>query len=98
MMKKNEYNALLRSDFTAFVEHSFYELNHQTEYLFNWHIAVIADVLEECRAGKLKRLIINVPPRSLKSHMASIAFPAFLLGQNPSADIICASYAQDLAD
>jgi len=98
MMKKNEYNALLRSDFTAFVEHSFYELNHQTEYLFNWHIAVIADALEECRIGKLKRLIINVPPRSLKSHMASVAFPAFLLGQNPSAEIVCASYAQDLAD
>jgi len=98
MMTRNEYKALLRSDFTSFVEHSFYELNHQTQYLFNWHIAVIADALEECRTGKLKRLIINVPPRSLKSHMASIAFPAFLLGQNPSAQIICASYAQDLAD
>ena len=93
-----ELQVLLRLDFAAFVERSFYELNPQTEYLHNWHIEVIADLLEQCRLGTLRRLIINVPPRSLKSHMASIAFPAYLLGHNPSAQIICASYAQDLAD
>jgi predicted phage terminase large subunit-like protein len=93
-----ELQAFLRSDFAAFVERSFYELNPQTRYLHNWHIEVIAEALEQCRAGKLRRLIINVPPRSLKSHMASVAFPAYLLGHNPSAQIICASYAQDLAD
>jgi len=43
-------------------------------------------------------LIINVPPRSLKSHCATVAFPAFLFGHNPSAQIICASYGQDLAN
>jgi hypothetical protein len=32
------------------------------------------------------------------SRHASVAFPAYLLGQNPSAQIICASYAQDLSD
>ena len=73
-------------------------LNPQTEYLHNWHIDVVADALDQCRTGKLKRLIINLPPRSLKSHMASIAFPAYLLGHKPSTQIICASYAQDLAD
>ena len=38
-----------------------------------------------------------MPPRSLKSHAAAVAFPAFILGHNPSAQIICASYGQDLA-
>ena len=61
-------------------------------------IEVIADRLEGCRIGKFKRLIICVPPRSLKSLSASVAFPAWLLGHNPSEQIICASYAQDLAD
>lgn len=97
-MSKAEFQAVLRLDFAAFVERSFCELNPQTEYLHNWHIDVIADALEQCRTGKLRRLIINVPPRSLKSHMASIAFPAYLLGHDPSSQIICASYAQDLAD
>ena len=46
----------------------------------------------------MRRLIVNVPPRSLKSHLASIAFPACILGHKPTAQIICASYAQDLAE
>src|SRR3984957_2842138 len=97
-MTKAEFQALLRLDPVAFVEGSFYVLNPQTSYLHNWHIEVIADRLELCRTGQLRRLIINLPPRSLKSHMASIAFPAYLLGHDPSAQILCVSYGQDLAD
>ena len=93
-----ELQAVLRTDFVAFVERSFYELNPETAYLHNWHIEVIASALEECRLGKLRRLIINVPPRSLKSQMTSISFVAWLMGHNPGAQIICASYSQDLAD
>lgn len=95
---KEEYQAVVRNDFVAFVERGFRELNPQTEYQHNWHIDVIAEALEQCRTGKLQRLIIDVPPRSLKSHMTSISFVAWLLGHNPAAQIICASYAQDLAD
>jgi len=93
----NEYCALLRSDFNAFIERSFAELNPATHFLSNWHIELIAAELEACRRGETKRLIINVPPRSLKSHCASIAFPAWLLGHDPSAQIIVASYGQELA-
>ena len=98
MVAKEELEALIRLDFALFVERSFAELNPQTKFYHNWHIEVVSDALEQCRTGKLKRLIINLPPRSLKSHMASIAFPAFLLGHDPSAQVICASYAQDLSD
>jgi hypothetical protein len=93
-----QYKTFLRQDLCTFIERSFRELNPQTEYLPNWHIEVIAAELEKCRRGETKRLIINLPPRSLKSHCASIAFPAFLLGHNPAAQIICASYGQQLAD
>jgi hypothetical protein len=44
------------------------------------------------RQGKIRRLIINLPPRHLKSLMASIAFPAWCLGHDPSAQILCVSY------
>ena len=97
-MTKRELDAFVRRDLTLFIERSFSELNPQTQYLHNWHVDVVADALEQCQNGKLKRLIINLPPRSLKSHMASITFPAYLLGHKPSSQIICASYAQDLAD
>jgi len=59
---------------------------------------IIAAELEACFRGETTRLIINVPPRSLKSQAASVAFPAWLLGQKPGAQIICASYGQDLAN
>jgi hypothetical protein len=92
-LRLDEYHVLLRHDFYAFLERSFYELNAGAEFLHNWHIELIASELEACLRGETKRLIINVPPRSLKSHCASVAFPAYLLGHNPRAQIICASYA-----
>jgi hypothetical protein len=59
---------------------------------------VVTSALEACRRGEITRLIINQPPRSLKSLSASVAFPAYLLGHDPCAQIICASYGQDLAN
>src|SRR5215472_8065752 len=64
----------------------------------SWYHEVIAAKLMAVRQGRIKRLIINLPPRHLKSLMASIAFPAWCLGHDPSAQILCVSYAQDLAD
>ena len=93
-----QYRAALRNDFCTFTERSFLEINPATDFARNWHINVIAHELELCRLGQTRRLIINLPPRSLKSHCASIAFPAWLMAHNPSAQVICASYAQDLAD
>jgi predicted phage terminase large subunit-like protein len=94
----SEYDAVLRSDLSFFAQRCFAELNPQTAFATNWHIDVIAAKLAAVRDGKIRRLIINLPPRNLKSLMASIAFPAWCLGHDPSARILCVSYAQDLAD
>src|SRR5712671_76036 len=93
-----DYMAILRRDLMSFIERSFYELNPQTELLLAPHIELIAAKLEACRRGEINRLIINLPPRQLKSHCASVAFPAWYLAHHPAAHIICASYGQDLAD
>jgi len=93
-----EYNLILQQDFMSFIERVFYELNPQTKFLMNGYLQVIASKLANCLNGKTKRLIINVPPRHLKSICASVAFPAFLLGHKPSAGIVCVSYSQPLAD
>ncbi len=98
MTDQEQVDAAVRRDFYSFLMRSFIELNPQTAPSENWHIEVMADYLERCRRGEIKRLIINLPPRSLKSHCASIAFPAWIMAHNPSAQVICASYAQDLAD
>src|SRR5438128_2225089 len=98
IVTKREYAALLRNDLLGFIHLSFLELNPTTEFKNNWHLEVIAHELELVRRGINRRLIINVPPRSLKSHCASVSFAAWLLGHEPSAQIICASYAQDLSN
>lgn len=98
MISTAEYQSFLRQDFMTFIERSFSELNPQTELLTAAYIEVMADKLESCRKGEIKRLILNLPPRYLKSHCASIAFAAWLLGHRPSTQIICASYGQSLAN
>jgi hypothetical protein len=97
-LSPREYEVILRSDLGWFAERCFSELNPQAAFLPNWHIEVIAAKLTAVREGKIRRLIINLPSRHLKSLIASIAFPAWCLGHDPSAQILCVSYAQDLAD
>src|SRR5882672_5563908 len=92
------YKEILRLDLGYFAQHCFCEMNPQAAFLPNWHLEVIAAKLTAVREGKIRRLIINLPPRHLKSLMASIAFPAWCLGHDPSAQILCCSYGQDLAD
>ena len=97
-LTRAEYETLLRQDFSTFAARCFHDLNPQAELAMNWHLEVIAAKLTAVREGKIRRLIINLPPRHLKSLLASIAFPAWCLGHDPSAQILCVSYAQDLAD
>ena len=97
-LSRAEYQALSRKDLGLFTARCFQDLNPQTDLAMNWHLRVIAAKLTEVRQGKIRRLIINLPPRHLKSLMASIAFPAWFLGLDPSVQILCVSYAQDLAD
>jgi hypothetical protein len=93
-----EYDALLRGDFAAFAERAFHELYPRSRFRMNWHLQVIAALLAAVRDGRIRRLAINLPPRHLKSLLASVAFPAWMLGHEPSAEILCVSYTQDLAD
>ena len=75
-----EYDAILRSEFWFFAQRCFAELNPQTAFATNWHLEVIAAALTAVREGRIRRLIINLPPRHLKSLMASIALPGLVSG------------------
>jgi len=61
------------------------------------HVEALCHAIEATQRGGSRRLIITLPPRALKSTIASIAFPALILGQDPSKKILVASYGQDLA-
>jgi hypothetical protein len=92
------YEAMLRADFAAFAHRAFCELNPRAAFAMNWHCEAIAAKLTAVYQRRVGRLMICVPPRYLKSLLASVAFPAWCLGHDPSLQCLCVSYAQDLAD
>src|SRR5258708_26287357 len=97
-LTRREFDLWVRNDFYSFLQLCFHSLNPQTKFLPSWYLQVVAAKLEACRLGKSRRLIINVPPRYLKSTAASVAFVAWYLGHSPAGQIICVSYAQDFAE
>lgn len=89
--------ALLRQDLSAFVQKAFATLEPGTAYRHNWHVDHLCWQLTRVARGELRRLIITVPPRSMKSITVSVGFTAWLMGHDPAKRIICVSYAEDLA-
>src|SRR5205085_54532 len=89
--------ALLRTDLRSFIQKSFQTILPGTAYLHNWHIDAIIHQLMRVKAGEISRLLINQPPRSLKSICVSVAYVAWLLGHDPTRRIIVVSYANELA-
>ena len=94
---KKVFLAALAMDFGVFLRQAFDTVCGGKEYLNNWHIEAIIYSLRMAIEGKCPRLIINLPPRHLKSFIVSVALPAFLLGRDPSVKIICVSYSDELA-
>ena len=89
-------DAALRQDFVTFIQKTFNTVSPGDAYLHAPYIEAIAWHLRQCLEGKTKRLVITMPPRSLKSICASVALPAWALGRDPTSRIICASYSSDL--
>ncbi len=97
MNEQRILDALLRTYFSAFVEKCFSEVEQGQPYVHNWHVDAIAYQLTRVRAGEVRRLIVNIPPRHLKSLIVTIAYTAWLLGHDPAQKIICISHSHDLA-
>jgi predicted phage terminase large subunit-like protein len=81
----------------CFILRSFYTLNSGAYFIDNWHIDLIIRYLHAVEQKQIRRLIINLPPRSLKSTIISAAWPAWLLARHPDSRIIVASYSQGLS-
>ena len=97
MSDKRVTQAILRNNLAMFIARSQMVLQPHKPYIHGPHIEAIAHQLERCMRGDIRFLIINLPPRYLKSVCCSIAFPAFLLGHNPHLGITCLSYGETLA-
>jgi predicted phage terminase large subunit-like protein len=89
--------ALLRNHFSMFLRFAVREIGGEGELQWNFHLDAIIHQLERVRKGDNLRLIITIPPRHLKSIML-IAWEAWMIGRNPAAKFICASYGADLSE
>jgi predicted phage terminase large subunit-like protein len=69
----------------------------RSQYITTKHNRVIAAALEQVEAGKIRRLIINVPPRHGKSQLSSRLFPAWFMGRHPAESLILATYSDKLS-
>lgn len=98
MTRFNPYQLMYRTHFDIFAELAFEVLHPRDQLLKNWHIGVVAEQLNRFMAGTINRLIINLPPRSLKSFLTSIAMPAFLIGKKPLLRILILAGTADLAN
>jgi predicted phage terminase large subunit-like protein len=92
-----DIHAAARLDFWAFVELTFPVLHGGKDLVFAPYMDVLACVLESCARREKRRIIVNLPPRHLKSMLISILYVAWRLGQDPGLKFICVSYGDDLA-
>lgn len=67
------------------------------QYIFGEWQDQLFDALDRVNRGKLKRLMVFMPPRTGKSELISKRFPTFLLGNDPKRKVVCASYNERLA-
>ena len=95
--ERRAFDAALRDHFPSFLRKVFDTLSPGQKFEGGWVIDAMAHHVESIQSGEERRLIVNLPPRSLKSITFSVALPAFLLGLNPRLRIICVSYSGDLA-
>lgn len=80
-----------------FVRMAWHILEPADQYMHNWHIDVICEHLEAISHGELLRLLINQPPRTMKSLLCNVFWPAWDWIETPSRRWLTASYAQDLS-
>ena len=75
--------AVMAENLTSFTEFAFSVVRPGVLFKPNWHFEAVTDKLAQVASGEVRRLIINLPPRNLKSLCASVALPAWFLGHSP---------------
>lgn len=83
--------------FDEFVEQAWHIIEPGRPFVGGWHLDAICDHLTAVYNGDIKRLLVNMPPRHGKSSLISVLWSAWLLLNNPSIRLLCASYALNLA-
>lgn len=82
---------------THFLKQAWSQVEPSYKYIHNWHIDVMSEHLEAVRHSQIQQLVINIPPRCMKSLECAVMFPAWCWTTMPSDKFLFASYAQNLS-
>jgi predicted phage terminase large subunit-like protein len=105
LLLESEYLAILEAEdyvrgeksLSHFIRAAWSILEPQTPYLHNWHVDCMSEYLEAVELGQIRRLIMNIPPRYMKSIEVSVCYPAWVWIRNPAMRFICGSFSESLS-
>ena len=82
-----------------FIKQAWHVLEPSQPYIHGWHMEVLCDHLEACTEGTITRLLINIPPGTMKSLATSVFWPAWMWGPKkmPHIRFIGCSHSEGLA-
>lgn len=78
----------------GFVREAWPVLHPGTPYIHGWHIDAICAHLEAITDGRINRLLINVPPGTMKSLLVSVFWPAWEWTFRPELQYLTTSYSE----
>lgn len=81
----------------GFVQDAWHVLNPGRAFRDNWHIGAVCEHLEAVRRGQIRNLVINQPPRTSKTTVATVCFPAWVWSDEPWFQWLCLSHSEGLA-
>jgi hypothetical protein len=90
-LSEKKTKSKVHDSFLDFVKHVW------PEFIEGKHHKEIADKFNKLAQGKIKRLIINMPPRHTKSEFASFLLPSWMVGRRPDLKIIQTTHTTELA-
>src|SRR5215210_6822806 len=86
-----------RRSLKAFIAEAWPLVEPATRFVPNWHIDAITEHLEMATRGEIQRLVINIPPRHMKTLQVSVFWPAWIWLTHPERRFLFASYSQQLS-
>ena len=81
----------------SFIEQAWRVIEPGIDYVDNWHIHLIGEYMEAINTGQIQRLIINIPPRHMKSIEVTVCYPVWTWIKHPEKRFIKVSYSDSLS-
>src|SRR4051812_31748873 len=88
---------LARRSLVEFARQSWHIVEPGRQYVHGWHVDAIVEHLEAVTRGEIRNLLINMPPRHMKSLLVSVFWPVWVWCTHPEKRWIFSSYAQSLS-